>query len=251
MQEIYYLNHDQFVKGDTKKAFDFALSLIKKYKDVDTITFLVCPQSNYEGFLGEMNFSKDQYEKNFFVCNGIRFQIHTTKTYNPSRIIKDNPNFELLIALGVSSRQLEQFVDKDRVKYWIIVPWLMQENVSFLKIHNAIDMETNKQFSNIPKIDSRLKGAINWLIYTSNPNEGYNHPNDIERLKNMANAIAYYKILFSHNELVNYCLNHGMNNEAALKTVEYFEKARIRKFVVKDSYSQEFLLEQMNQAEKK
>lgn len=96
------------------------------------------------------------------------------------------------------------------------------------------------------KIDSRIIGAIEWLKAISNPNEGYHHPLDENRLKCMANAIEYYNIPFEHDSLLHYCINNGLTNDAALKTIEYFEKAQHRKFDVDDEYEPQFLLEQMN-----
>lgn len=249
MEQLYYLNHNRFEKGDTHKAFDFAVSLIKQNKDVDTITFLVYEQKHYASFLREMNFTRQQYQDHGFNVNGIKVQIHTVKTYSPKYIFAGEPNRELLIAVGVPPKHLEQFVDKSRVKYWIIVPWLLDENNQFLQIHDAIDLETGAQVSVSEDVDTRIKGAIEWLKATSFPNEGYHHPLDENRLKSMANAIRHYDIPFEHSTLIHYCIHNGLTNEAATKTVEYFEKAQSRLFHVEGGYNPEFLLEQMNRTD--
>lgn len=249
MEQLYYLNHERFEKGDTKKAFEYAAKLIKQNKDVDTITFLVYEQKHYDAFLGEMGFSRQQTLNHGFNANGIKVQIHTVKTYSPNYIFAGEPKRELLIAVGVPPKYLDAFVDKSRVKYWIIVPWLIDENRQFLQIHKAIDLETGEQILPNYEIDERIKGAIEWLKATSYPNEGYHHPLDENRLKNMANAIKHYNIPFEHDALMHYCINNGMLNEAAAKTVEYFEKAQIRLFHVDKSYEPEFLLEQMNRTD--
>lgn len=245
MEQLYYLNREHFEKGDTTKAFRFAAKLIKDNKDVDTVTFLVYQQRQYVPFLGEMNFTPQQIKSHGFNTNGIKFQIHTVKTYDPSYVFVGDPNRELLIAVGVPPRELEQFVDKSRIKYWIIVPWVINENENFLKIHKAIDFETNRRIAMDYEIDPRIKGAIEWLKATSNPNEGYHHPLDENRLKCMANAINHYTIPFEHDSLLHYCIYNGLTNDAALKTIEYFEKAQHRKFCVGDDYNPQFLLQQM------
>lgn len=249
MEQLYYLNHERFEPGDTKKAFEFAIQLIKKNKDVDTITFLVYQQHQYEPFLGEMGFTRQQIQAHMFNVNGIKIQIHTVKTYHPNYIFSGEPNRELLIAVGVPPKSLEEFIDKSRVKYWIIVPWIMDENEQFLKIFEAKNFETNEQITFEYEIDTRIKGAIEWLKATSYPNEGYHHPNDENRLKDMANAIKNYHIPFEHDALIHYCIHNGLLYDSACKTVEYFEKAQNRKFHVDSPYNPKFLLEQMNRTD--
>ena len=249
MEQLYYLKRERFEKGDTHKAFEFAVKLIKQNKDVDTITFLVYEQKHYSSFLCEMGFTPQQYIDHGFNTGGIKVQIHTVKSYSPNYIFAGEPKRELLIAVGVPPKYLEEFVDKNRVKYWIIVPWLLDENNQFLQIHGAVDMETGAQATINEDVDYRVKGAIEWLKATSYPNEGYHHPLDENRLKSIANAIKHYKIPFEHDALVHYCINNGLTNEAATKTVEYFEKAQSRLFHVDGGYNLDFLLEQMNRTD--
>lgn len=246
MEQLYYLNHERFEKGDTTKAFKFAVKLINENKDVDTITFLVYQQNQYATFLGEMRFTPQQIKAHAFNVDGLKVQIHTVKTYNPNYIFAGEPKRELLIAVGVPPKDLEQFVDKNRVKYWIIVPWVINENEQFLRVHEAINFETGERIEMQYEIDSRIKGAIEWLKATSYPNEGYHHPLDENRLKSMANAIKQLKIPFEHDSLLHYCINNGLTNDAALKTIEYFEKAQQRKFHVDGDYDPQFLLQQMS-----
>lgn len=249
MEQLYYLNHERFEKGDTKKAFKYAIDIINKNKDIDTITFLVYEQKHYDDFIGEMGFTPQQYKTHGFNIKGMKVQIHTVKTYSPKYIFAGEAKRELLIAVGVPPKHLEAFVDKSRVKYWIIVPWLLKENNQFLHIHDAVDLETGIKLTIDTDIDPRIKGAIEWLKATSYPNEGYHHALDENRLKSMANAIKHYKIPFEHDALVHYCINNGMINDAAAKTVGYFEKAQKSLFHVDRGYEPEFLLEQMNRTD--
>lgn len=249
MEQLYYLNHNRFERGDTKRAFEFAVTLATQNQDVDTITFLVYEQKHYHCFLDEMGFTRQQYSAHRFNLNGIKFQIHTVKTYAPNYIFQGEPKRELLIAVGVPPAHLEKFVDMSRVKYWIIVPWLLDENYQFLRIHDAVDMETGARVTVNTDVDPRIKGAIGWLKATSYPNECYIHPFDEDNLKSMANAIKHYKIPFEHDALFHFCINNGLLNKAAAKTVEYFEKAQKRLFHVDEDYKLEFLLEQMNRTD--
>ena len=57
-------------------------------------------------------------------------------------------------------------------------------------LYETIDIET---------IDDRLKGAINWLSQTYNPNQGFNPPNDEDRLKQMAHAFC--RLYYQNSEL--------------------------------------------------
>lgn len=250
MEQLFYLNHSQFEVGDTSLAYQFANFLVRENQDIDTITFLVLQQMQYQPFLGEMGFTRQHIKSHGFAANGIKIQIHTIKTYKPSYVFSSEPNRELLIAVGVPPKELVRFVDKSRVKYWIIVPWLLEENMSFLRIHEAINFETGHQLSMEYIMDRRLIGAIEWLKDTSNPNQGYHHPYDEDRLKSMANAIRHYNIPFEHDALIHYCIHHGMLYDSALKTVEYFEKAKHRRFHVEQGFTPQVLLNQMNRSDR-
>ena len=87
------------------------------------------------------------------------------------------------------------------------------------------------------------------MISTSYPNAGYHHPLDEGRLKSMANAIKHYHIPFEHDALLHYCINNGLLNEAAEKTVDYFEKAQKRLFHVDGGYAPQSLLKQMERTD--
>lgn len=245
MEHLYYLNHAQFHVGDTTTAFNFARELLKNNDNIDTITFLVKQQRLYSAFLGELGFTAPQIRAHGFNQDGVRFQIHTVATYHPNYAFNNDQKCEILIVVGVPPKEIEAFLDRSRVKYWIVVPWVMDENLQFLHIYEAENLETGEILSMNYEIDARIKGAIEWLKSTSYPNEGYHHPNDENRLKSMANAIRHYNIPFEHDSLIHYCIHNGLTFNAAKKTVEYFEKAAKRKFSVKDGYKPETLLKQM------
>ena len=247
MEYLYYLNHQHFTSGDTRLAWNFAKTVIKENKDVDTVTFLVYQQRNYETFLGEMNFSpKAIREHGFTLDNGFKIQIHTVQTYRPSLYFVNEPKRELLIAVGVPPKDLEQFIDSSRVKYWIVVPWTLDENMSFLKIFNAVNIETEEKLTTNFAIDDTVKKAVLYLKATSYPNEGYHHPLDEKRLKSIANAITTYNIPFDTDSLIHYCYYNGFTFDAAKKTAEYFGRAKNRRFSIKGGDSPQSLMNLLN-----
>lgn len=95
-------------------------------------------------------------------------------------------------------------------------------------LYETIDIETSENIKIEYGIDDRLKGAINWLSQTYNTNQGFNPPNDEDRLKQMANAIAHYGLDYDNDALIHYCINNGILETPARKMAHYFEKAKRR-----------------------
>lgn len=247
MEYLYYLNHQHFTSGDTRLAWNFAKTIINENKDVDTITFLVYQQRHYESFLGEMNFSpKAIREYGFTLDNGFKIQIHTVQTYRPSLYFVNEPKRELLIAVGVPPKDLEQFIDSSRVKYWIVVPWTLDENMSFLKIFEAVNIETGEKLAANFVVDDTIKKAVTYLKSTSHPNEGYTHWSDENSLKSMANAISTYNIPFDRDSLIHYCYYNGLTFDAAKKTADYFDRAKKCQFSIQDGSSPQSLMNLLN-----
>lgn len=240
--KVFYLNHQQFQKGDTIKALQFALGLAKNDKGVDTITLLVYQQHQYEPFLSEVGFKLLHYKNHLANIDGYKVQIHTVRTYHPDYQFVNHPQSEILVAVGVPPKQLEQFEDFSNVKYWIVVPWLMDENRAWLSIFEAEDIETGQTMAPPADVDARIVEAIDWLNKTSYPNEGYHHSLDEDRLHQVANAIKRYKVPFNYASTVYCALHHGQIPSAARNTAEAFLRAQRRAFVVKDSlYDLSFL----------
>lgn len=231
--KIFYLNRERFEKGDTTAALKFALHLAKQDKDINTISLLVLQQQQYEPFLGEIGFKPIHYKNHEANITGYKIQIHTVKTYNPEYRFQGHPQSEILIAVGVPSRDLIRFEDYSNIKYWIIVPWLLKENKEWLSIFEAEDIETTLPLSLPNAADERIANAIGWLKKTSYPNEGYHHPSDEDRLHQMANAIKHFKVPFDYASTVYCALHHGLIPSAARKTAEAFLRAQSRAFVIK------------------
>ena len=244
--EAYYINHDQFQEGDTTTAFKFALQIANNAEGVDTITFLVLQQQQYVPFLSELGFSSQDYKNHGGRYKNYRVQIHTVKTYKPKYLFAGHPQTEILIAVGVPPKYFEQFEDYSNIKCWIIVPWLLNECKEWLSIFEAKDIVTGVPMASPAASDPRIENAIGWLKATSYPNEGYHHPNDENRLHQMANAIKRYKVPFDYASTVYCALNSGLIPSAARKTAETFQRAQTRAFAVKCSTQDyQFLKEMM------
>lgn len=178
------------------------------------------------------------------------FDVHleTIKTYHLTYTISGSAPSEILIAVGVPETTLYTFEDFSNIKSWIIVPWQMSEVESFLKVHEATNLETGDHKTFNEPIDSRLVNAIRWLMDTSFPNEGFHHPFDLDRLHVMSNALAHYQVSFDYNDVVYACMKEGMIPSSARLTAEAFIKARKRKLIVHDksAYPLTFLNDIMN-----
>lgn len=244
---VYYLNHERFQKGDTTKALQFALSLMKEDKNIKTITLLVYQQLHYEPFLGELKFTPKELKNHGRVYRDVNLQVHTVKTYSPDYLFSGWQPSEVLIAVGVPPKHLEQFEDKSNVAHWIIVPWTLEENREILSVYEAIDIERGNAYPAPAPADERVRNAIGWLKSTSYPNEGYHHPNDSERLHEMANALKKYKVPVSYASAV-YCgMHNGLVPSAARQTAEAFMRAQNRLFTVGRDVNYDFLKQMMSE----
>lgn len=249
MQEIYYVNHSKFQKGDVQKAWKYAANLLKKDSNIDRITILVYTSNQYTPFVAKELGIALKWCKRHTLPNriGKTIEVHTVKTYSPGYLFQGSPNCELLIAVAIPPNEMEKLVDYSRAKYWIVVPWTMAECQSFLSINEAIDIDTKEAINAQYIVDDRIKGAIRWLMATFFPNEGYYHPNDMERLRKMANAIKHYNVPFERDSMINYCIHNGMCYDSALKTYEVFEKAHRRKLTTRQEPNYPFLLQMMEE----
>lgn len=230
--QVHYLNHERFQEGDTKLATKYAAKLMKEDPALKIVTFLVYSQHQYDSFLGEMNFSAQDYKNHGYALKDGRLQIHTVKTYSPDYLFAGREPSEILIAVGVPPEEMIRFEDKSNIAHCIIVPWTLAENLEFLSIYEAIDIETGKSFPRPSEVDERIINAIGWLKWTSYPNEGYHHSNDAERLHQMANALKKYHVSVDYASTVYGGLHNGLLPSAARKTADAFVRAQARLFAV-------------------
>ena len=235
MEKSFFLNRDQYTKGDTETAFNRVIDFLKNNKDITVITFLVYQTSNITDFLSELGFSSQQIKDRGFETGRYKVQIRTIKTYQPN-YISGAPK-EILISIGIPPKNFDQFVNCGNIKYWVLVPWLLDENLSWLYLHEAEDIETGNKLIKDFELDSRIINAIEWLKDTSFPNEGMNHPNDSDRLKSVANEIKRKKIKFSTDAIIYYCIKNGILETSARKIAEHFKKAQSHTFKASNCYT--------------
>ena len=230
--KVYYLNHNVFQKGDVRKAWVYASHLLKQYEYIDTITLLVNQSQHYEPFIqNELGISVKQCKEHLYPNKiGKKIQIHTVRTYSPNDISTGERGRDLLIAIGVPTKDLIPFLDKSRIEFVIIVPWLIDANAQLLRIYKAIDIESKKSCQCICELDERVKHAIEWIQSTCNPNEGFIHPYDEDGLKQMANTLSHNKIPFDYDAVVSYAIMQNIIPTSAFQIAKYFTKAQHRKY---------------------
>lgn len=246
MKNVYYINHTSFNDGDIYKAMQFALNLCKEDSNLKVLTFLVYSTSQYDSFLGELAFTKAQILNHGFKAQNLEVKIRTIKTYDPDYLFVGNNPSEILVAVGLASKDLEKFEDYTDIAHVIIVPWQIKELEQFLSIHEAIDIDTFEQCQKPADVDVRVQNAINWLKATSYPNEGYGHPFDSNRLKQMSNALKLQHVHIDYASVVYCAMNAGLIPSAARKTAESFVKAQSRLFKVDKDTDYNHLTKMMN-----
>lgn len=249
MKNVYYINHASFIDGDTYKAMKFALNLCKEDSNLKVLTFLVYSTAQYDSFLGELAFTKAQIRNHGFKTQNLEVKIHTLNTYDPKYLFAGNKPSEVLVAVGLTSDNLEKFEDYSDIAHLVIVPWQIKELGQFLSIHEAIDIDTFEKYQKPSEVDVRVKNAINWLKATSYPNQGYGHPSDSNRLKQMSNALKMQNVPIDYSSVVYCAINCGLIPSAARKTAESFVKAQSRLFKVANDTNYDHLAKMMNTEE--
>ena len=245
--KMYYINHTVFQKGDVKQAWIFASQLLEQFEYIDTITFLVYQSQQYESFIqSELGISVKQCKEHIYPNKiGRKIQIHTIRTYSPDYICGNEKGRELLIAIGVPTKHIIPFLDKSRIEFSIIVPWLLNENAQLLRIFNAIDIETKTSCSILCDLDERVKHAVEWIKNTCNPNERFIHPLDEDGLKQMANTLSHYKVQFDYESVVRYGVLRNILPSSAFQIADYFAKAKNRRFATMDKIDYKFMKKQI------
>ena len=231
--EFYYLNHEHYLSGDVRKAFDCAIDYMGKNRSIEKMTFLVSTKSQFDFLDGLL--SPQQLKAGSFNCGNYLVQVKTVRTYEPDFCFESKDPSELLMAVAVSPADLAKFEEKTDVKACFIVPWTLDEYLDFLKVRDAKDMETGEPIEEEDDIDNRVVNAINWLKALAYPNDGYNHPNDIDKLHDMANALSHYHVPLDMFSVECCARNLGLLPSSAHKTAEVFVEAQKRKLRVTHS----------------
>lgn len=234
--KVFYVDTQAYNEDALIKAWRKAIELVKQDKKIKTITFLVGQQRQFEMLL-PLGFNKTQIvNQGFRTTDGYTIQFRTLKTYHPDYVFGNNAPSEILVSICIPPKNLYPFEDSSDIAYWVIVPWIMEENESFLSVHEAEDCETGISYPAPRTLDGRVANAIDWLKATSFPNEGYHHPNDENRLKNIAVKLKKMRIPVEYDLIVYYCLNHGFIPSAARKTADYIMRAQSHQIQIRDPY---------------
>lgn len=222
MKNLYYLNHALYQSGDTLTAWNFVKTLISNNSNIKTITFLVNSSTQFS-FLEELGLRKVP-NANYNVPNqsGVCIQVRTLKTYRPNYLFAGNQPSEILVAIALDPEQLYQFEDCSDIEACVVVPWILNEWDGFFSIYQAEDVETGVKCSSPVSVPDQVQNAITWLKRTSFPNQGYNHPNDLNRLKQISKALKQKKIPITYESVVYACMHNGYKPSAARKTADYF-----------------------------
>ncbi len=200
MKELYYINFGEYTKECLLIALKKAFLIVELDSDVESITILISTSSQ-KYLLSEVFSSDDVKNKCCHIDElrvGIRFE--TVKTYCQCHTSK-----HILIPLCVSPNDYLKFEDNWYAYYWIVVPWTLEESEDWLKVHSAIDVKTNIIIANNYVLDEQVKNAIDWIKATSFPNEGFQHPLDLNRLKSMANALVTCGYITEYYSVLYYC----------------------------------------------
>lgn len=234
--KVYYVNSPQWLESDVATAFAKVGNLIRNNSNIKTITFLVGQQNQFN-MLATLNFAQKLISnQGFTTSDGYHIQFKTLRNYHPDYLFAGRMPSEILIPVCVPPQSLYQFEDFSNIAYWVIVPWTLEENESFLSVHEAEDCETGISSPAPRELDGRVANAIDWLKETSYPNEGYHHPNDENRLKNIAVKLKKMRVPVGYDLIVYYCLNHGFIPSAARKTADYIMRAQSHPMQLRDPY---------------
>lgn len=242
--EFYYLNKVQYSKGDIDKTFGFAYKYIEENPCISCVTFLVSTKSQYD-FL-ESLFSAQQLKVGTFKVGRFKVQIRTVRTYVPDYCFEGHEPSEVLIAIAVTPKDLAKFEEKSNIKACFIVPWTLDEYIDFLKVREAKDMETKEPFI-VADVDERVKNAIGWHKQVAYPNEEYIHPNDRDKLYDMANALSFLHVPLDLVTVENCAKHLGLSPSSSHITAEAFVKAQSRKLPVSRPMGIEHLTRMMEE----
>lgn len=234
--KVYYVNSPQWRESNLATAFAKVGNLIRNNSNIKTITFLVGQQSQF-GMLAPLKFTHKQIANHGLrTTDGYNIQFRTLKTYHPDYVFANNAPSEILISICIPPQNLYQFEDYSDIAYLVVLPWTITENEEFLSLYEAEDCETGEILTAPAEVDDRVANAIDWLYDTSYPNEGYHHPNDENRLKNVAVKLKKMRIPVDYNSIVYYCFNHGFIPSAARKTADYIMRAQSHSMQIRDPY---------------
>lgn len=235
MEKSFYIKNEQYNKVDFEKALKFAINLHKEDSTIGRIVILVYTKKQYQ--LIQPLFPEKTIKQGGLLLNGIVFKFDTLKTYTPPSY---SDKKDIVMIVGISPLDIQKFEDEYKIKYFIYVPWILEECLSWLRAHTTTEIESQEVLKPEFPIDPIIQKAIDWLKSTSFPNEGFHHPLDEDRLKSVSNALNEMNIPIEGESIIKYCHENGIQYKAAYKMIEFFQKAETTRFRTQNNYKTDF-----------
>ena len=136
----YYINKEGITdKSIWKKAFVFALSLLKKDNSIERIVFYFSKKEKIEVWFDENEDKEliDSLWKGMHdECNNVVFCARSSQTYE-----KDNCYNDTIISFGCVSSILKELDKYEQVKYIIAIPWCEKFIKAWKEENNPILIE--------------------------------------------------------------------------------------------------------------
>lgn len=237
MEKCFYIENEYYSKENFEKALGFSLKLLKKDSTIGRIVILV--QTKNQNELIQPLFTKKMVKQGAISLDGIVFKFDTIKTFSPTYGDKR----DIVIVVGISPLEIRKFEDEYIIKYFVYVPWNMEECISWFRAHSATEIVSQKISEPQNPIDKRVEKAIDWLKDTSFPNEGFHHPLDEDRLKSVSNALHEMNISIEAESIIKYCHENGILYEVAYKMIDFFLKAKTTRLRTRNNYKTDFFKE--------
>lgn len=239
MQKVYYTEEQQ-VNIAVRSAVGKALNIIAENSEIKTITLLFSTILVAEDLLSGV-IPKNSIKNRRLHCDNPSCWIHieTIKTYSTY-----SPH--ILIPVFIGEKELATIEDEWNARIWVVIPNSLELMENWLKVHAAQNVKTGQSLVSDYSLDDRVVNGIEWLWATSFPNEGFNHPLDLNRLKCMSNALAMNNVPLDYYSVLYYCINHKINHEGGRMIADHFVKAQTKRFKTDGNYPLVFMTEMMN-----
>ena len=131
----FYINEEGITDvGIWKKAFAYALSLLKNDKSIERIVFYFSKKEKIEVWFDENEDKEliDSLWKGMHdECNNVVFCARSSQTYE-----KDNCYNDTIISFGCVSSILKELDKYEQVKYIIAIPWCMDNIKAWKEEYN-------------------------------------------------------------------------------------------------------------------
>lgn len=234
MEKSFYIKNECYSKVDFEKALKFAINLFKEDSTIGRIVILVHTKKQYQ--LIQPLFTEKTMKQEALFSSGVALKFDTLKTYT----LNYGDKRDIVVIVGISPSDIQKFEDEYKIKYFIYVPWIMEECLSWLRAHTATEITSQEVLEPESPIKPTVQKAIDWLKSTSFPNQGFHHPLDKDRLKSVSNALHEMNIPIESESIIKYCHENSILYGAAYKMIEFFQKAKTTRLRPRNDYKTDF-----------